>query len=145
MESIEITLDNILSFPTRIHMGDAGLDIRSNESFVLEPFKRKLVSTGLRIKIPYGYVGYIMSRSGLAHKHGVIVLNAPGVIDYGYFGEVKVNLINLGDQSVAFEEHERIAQLVIQKVELINLSLSEKLSHDSRSTRGISGHGSSGR
>lgn len=107
--------------PERIHVGDAGVDLKSSEEFTLKSLERKLVSSGITIEIPPTYVGYIMSRSGLAHSHGVVVLNAPGVVDSGYKGDIKINLINLGEKEVTFKVGDRIAQLIIQKVEIPKL------------------------
>lgn len=98
------------------HPGDAGADLRTREHVELAPFERALVPTGVRIALPAGYVGLVHPRSGLAVKQGVSVLNAPGTIDAGYRGEIKVPLINLDPEHTAvFEPGDRIAQLVIQR------------------------------
>lgn len=91
----------------------AGYDLQSLAAFKLFPGERKLVPTGWAFQIPVGMVGLICPRSGLAAKHGVTVLNAPGIIDSDYRGEVKVLLINLGDQAVEFKTGDRIAQMVV--------------------------------
>lgn len=127
---------------TRNYIHDAGMDITTNECFTLQPLERKLISTKTFILIPIGFVGYVMSRSGLAHKHGVVVLNAPGVIDSGYTGEIFVNLMNFGDSPVSFQTGDRIAQLVVQKVvypRLLKGSVQSVITD-----RNDNGHGSSG-
>ena len=98
------------------HAGDAGADLRAAEAFELKPFERALVPTGVAIALPAGYVALVHPRSGLAAKQGVTVLNAPGTVDAGYRGEIKVPLINLDPERTArFEVGDRIAQLVIQR------------------------------
>ncbi|WEV72950.1 dUTP diphosphatase [Bifidobacterium sp. ESL0790] len=98
------------------HAGDAGADLCTTVEVTLKPFERALVPTGVSIALPNGYVGLVHPRSGLAVKKGVTVLNAPGTIDAGYRGEIKVPLINLDpEQSVMFHPGDRIAQLVIQR------------------------------
>lgn len=102
--------------PSYAHPGDAGLDLAAAESCVLEPMQRAAVPTGIAIAIPDGWVGLVHPRSGLALKQGLTVANAPGTIDAGYRGEVKVILVNLGDAPVTIEPGDRIAQLVLQRV-----------------------------
>ena len=98
------------------HAGDAGADLRTTEEVTLKPFQRALVPTGVAIALPAGYVALVHPRSGLAVKQGVTVLNAPGTIDAGYRGEIKVPLINLDpERAVTFHPGDRIAQLVIQR------------------------------
>lgn len=139
---LQINIKNKNCMPIRCHKFDAGLDLKNGEeSFILKPFQRKLISTGIKVNIPEGYVGYIMSRSGLAHKQGIIVLNAPGVIDSGYTNYVKVNLINFGEEEYCIQKFERIAQLVVQKIELCE-PVVQDFTVDT--DRGMSGHGSTG-
>lgn len=123
--------------------GDAGLDLSyaGDEPITIASGQRKLIGTGWAFEIPYGFVGLIHPRSGLAWKHGITVLNTPGTIDAGYRGEVKVNLYNSEASSFTVEPGMRIAQLVIQRVEYAQLTLVESLS---ASVRGSGGHGSSG-
>ncbi len=124
--------------------GDAGADLVAAESVVLEAGGgRALISTGVAIAIPEGFAGFVQPRSGLALKHGITCLNTPGLIDSGYRGELKVLLINT-DPNETFEVNkgERIAQLVIQKVEECNFQDVEELPD---SERGETGFGSSGR
>ena len=124
--------------------GDAGADLVAAESVLLEAGGgRGLISTGVAIAIPEGFAGFVQPRSGLALKHGITCLNTPGLIDSGYRGELKVLLINT-DPNETFEvkKGERIAQLVIQKVEECNFQEVEELPD---SERGETGFGSSGR
>ena len=129
--------------PTRAHEHDAGLDLRCGHPFgvILLPGERKLVDTGVAVNIPAGYVGLVHPRSGYAHKYGITVNNAPGTIDAGYVGNIRVNLINHGREPVTLECGARIAQLLIQRVELPELEIVESLE---ATARGASGHGSTG-
>jgi len=128
--------------PTYAKHGDAGADLYSVEDTELWPGERRLVSTGIAIEVPEGFVGLIHPRSGIAANHGVTVLNTPGTIDAGYRGELKVILINL-DKHKKFEVHkgDRIAQLVIQAVEKAEFIELQELSD---SVRNVDGFGSSG-
>lgn len=128
--------------PEYAHEGDAGLDLRSTEALVLKPFARALVSTGIAVAIPDGYAGFVVPRSGLAAKHGISIVNAPGLIDSNYRGEIKVALMNL-DASNEFhiEQGDRIAQLVIMGVPPVRLNECERLDD---TARGEQGFGSSG-
>lgn len=117
MQKLILGADDPQLIPVRQVRGDAGADLRSNEELTIQPGKRALVGTGVHIALEDGYAGLVYSRSGLAAKHGVFVLNAPGLIDSGYRGEVKVVLFNSGDQEFRIEKYDRIAQLVIQQVE----------------------------
>ena len=129
--------------PTRAHDADAGLDLRCGHPFgvILKPGERQLVDTGVKVAIPAGYVGLVHPRSGHAHKYGITVNNAPGTVDAGYTGTIKVNLINHGSETVVLEYGERIAQLLIQRVELPELELVDSLD---TTARGTAGHGSTG-
>ncbi|WP_350455250.1 dUTP diphosphatase [Slackia heliotrinireducens] len=128
--------------PSYAYDGDAGVDLRATESLVLKPFERALVATSLAVAIPEGYAGLVMPRSGLAIKHGISVVNAPGLIDSHYRGELKVILINL-DPKEDFEINvgDRIAQLVIAKVENVDWQPVDELD---ATDRGAGGFGSSG-
>jgi len=128
--------------PTYARDGDAGADLYSLHAVNIMPGEYKLVSTGIAMAIPQGYVGLIHPRSGLAAKHGITVLNAPGTIDAGYRGEIKVLLINHGKEIYNIERAERIAQLVIQKVENVFFEPVDELD---ATERGIGGFGSSGK
>ena len=127
--------------PFRQTKGSSGYDLYSNEAVNLRVGGIALVSTGISIEIPIGYEAQVRPRSGLALKKGITVLNTPGTIDADYRGEVKVILINFGDESVKLEKHERIAQLVFQKIEDVHFILNENLS---KTERGKGGFGSSG-
>ncbi len=140
---IEITkLRDDATIPVYAYPGDAGMDLRAVEALSIAPFERALVPTGLAIAIPEGYAGFVQPRSGLAIKQGVTVLNTPGLIDSHYRGELKVALVNL-DSKATFEVHpgDRIAQLVIKKVECIEWDIVDSLDE---TERGIGGFGSSG-
>ena len=135
-------LDPELEIPRYAKDGDAGVDLRSTEKLVLEPGQRVLVKTGIAIALPAGYVGLVHPRSGLAVKHGITVVNAPGTIDSGYRGEIMVCLLNTDrSESFSIERGDRIAQLIIQKYEHANFRQVEELEI---SARGSTGFGSSG-
>lgn len=140
MNEVEV-LVSAESIPAYAHPGDAGADLYASESVVLAPGERQLVATGVRIALPSGFVGLVHPRSGLAVKHGITVLNTPGTIDAGYRGEIKVILINLGAEPFSIEPGDRIAQLVVQRVERARFVQVEKLPD---SARGDGGFGSTG-
>jgi len=136
-----VRLDRELPLPAYAKPGDAGFDLRASEAVTLEPGDRRLVPTGLAVAIPEGHAGFVLPRSGLAMHEDVTVLNAPGLIDSGYRGELKVLLINHGAGAVGIERGERIAQLVIQPVAHVRLVEVERLPD---SARGEGGFGSTG-
>lgn len=121
--------------------GDAGADLITTESLHLRSGARAIAPTGTWIEIPEGYVGLIHPRSGLAMNHGLTVTNAPGTIDAGFRGEIKVLLINHGSHSLQLEPGQRIAQLVIQKFETAEFEQVDELSD---TQRGETGFGSTG-
>lgn len=124
------------------HAGDAGADLRTTEEVTLKPFQRALVPTGVAIALPAGYVALVHPRSGLAVKQGVTVLNAPGTIDAGYRGEIKVPLINLDpEHTVTFHPGDRIAQLVIQRYVEATFIEAETLPGSDRAERGFGSTG----
>ncbi len=135
-------LSNSFVLPSNAYDGDAGLDLHSCQKLTLKPFERAAVSCGLALAIPEGYAGLVVPRSGLAVRHGISVVNAPGLIDSGYRGEIKVILVNL-DPHDSFDIHigDRIAQLVIVQVPSVTLPIVERLPE---SSRGNGGFGSSG-
>ncbi|HEV2057550.1 MAG TPA: dUTP diphosphatase [Methylomirabilota bacterium] len=141
MDIAAVRLDRELPLPAFARPGDAGLDLRASEAVTLDPGERRLVPTGLAVAIPEGHAGFVLPRSGLAMQKGVTVLNAPGLIDSGYRGELKVLLINHGAEAVGIERGERIAQLVIQPVSHARLVEVERLPE---SARGAGGFGSTG-
>lgn len=124
--------------------GSAGLDLRANltDNVVIPVGKHLLVPTGLFIQLPYGYEAQVRPRSGLAAKFGITVLNSPGTIDADYRGEIAVNLINLGDKDFEISNGDRIAQMVINKIEQIGF---ESVLFLDETERGAGGHGSTGR
>lgn len=126
---------------TYSHPGDAGADLRSRVAAVIDPGHRETLPTGVSLAIPNGYVGLVHSRSGLAAKHGVCVLNSPGTIDAGYRGEIAVTLQNNSREKFVVEVGDRIAQIVFQAVETAEFITVEKLPD---SHRGSSGFGSTG-
>lgn len=134
-------LDPSITTPAYAHPGDAGLDICSAEDLTLEPGTRKLVSTGFAMALPEGYAAFVQPRSGLAARSGISIVNTPGLIDCHYRGEVKVILINLGNEAFAVRRGDRIAQMVIQKVEAARLEVVEELDE---TARGEGGFGSTG-
>lgn len=142
-----VRLDPDLPLPSYARVGDAGLDLSAREDAVLAPGGgRALVATGFAVAIPDGHAGFIQPRSGLALKHGVTCLNTPGLIDSGYRGELKVLLINT-DPETPFEVRrgERIAQLVVQRVEHAVLEEVDDFDHLGHSSRGEGGFGHTGR
>jgi dUTP pyrophosphatase len=122
----------------------AGLDLRAelDEPVVIHPMERKLIGTGLFIELPTGYEAQIRPRSGLAFKHGITVLNAPGTIDADYRGEIKVLLINFSGEAFQVNDGERIAQMVVARHEQIVWDLGGTLSE---TVRGTGGYGSTGK
>ncbi len=134
-------LDPDLPLPAYAHAGDAGLDLMAAATVTLAPGARALVPTGLAVAIPPGYAGFVLPRSGVALRCGVTVLNAPGLIDAGYRGEIKVLLVNHDPAPVTLERGERIAQLVVQSVERAELTEVRELPP---SERGGGGFGSTG-
>jgi len=143
MEILVQRLDPGVPVPARAHPGDAGLDLHAAEDVTLKPGERASVATGIAIAIPDGYAGFVVPRSGLAAKHGIGVVNAPGLIDSGYRGEIRVLLVNLDqNEAVELRRGERIAQLVIQNV--VETTLRE-VADLPPSARGEGGFGSTGR
>lgn len=135
-------LDPSVEIPTYAYEGDAGLDLRANETVDIAPFERVLIPTGLAIALPDGYAGFVQPRSGMALKRGLSIANTPGLIDAHYRGELKVIAINLdSSESIHIERGERIAQLVIQQVPTVRLIEVDKLDE---TDRGAGGFGSSG-
>jgi len=135
-------LDPGVPAPAYAHPGDAGADLPSRVDLTLAPGQRALVPTGLAIALPEGYAGFTHPRSGLAARHGITIVNAPGTIDAGYRGEILVNLVNLDPaQAFAVRRGDRIAQLVVQRVAHVDFVEEDSLSE---SSRGETGHGASG-
>ena len=128
--------------PARAREDDAGLDLYAAHAVTIEPGSRVLVPTGIELAIPPGYAGFVLPRSGLALRDGITLLNTPGLIDPGYRGEVKVLLVNHDRAAATVARGDRIAQLVIQRVEPAELIEVEELPP---SDRGAGGFGSTGR
>jgi dUTP pyrophosphatase len=136
-------LDKDLPMPKYAKAGDAGIDLYSRIDFTLAPGERSLIPTGIAIALPPGFVALVHPRSGLALKHGISMVNTPGTIDAGYRGEIQVILINHDpSESASFKRGERIAQIVIQRVESAELL---EVSELPGSGRGTTGFGSSGK
>lgn len=146
MTNVEVlmsTTEADVPVPAYAHPGDAGADLTTREAVVLAPGQRATVRTGVRIALPAGYVALVHPRSGLAARHGVTIVNGPGTVDAGYRGEISVTLLNTdADAPVEFAVGDRIAQLVIQRVEqAVFIPVTELPG----SHRGDGGFGSTGR
>ena len=139
-----IRLDPDAPLPAYAKPGDAGADLVANEDTVLDPGGgRALVGTGIAVAIPEGYAGFVLPRSGLAMRHGVICLNTPGLIDAGYRGEVKLLLVNLDPtEPYKVSRGDRVAQLVVQRIEHAGFPVVDRLPE---SERGAGGFGHTGR
>lgn len=144
MSEVTITrLDPEVPLPQYAHPGDAGADLVSTIDAVIEPGARVLVPTGIAVALPDGLAAFVHPRSGLALRHGLSIVNTPGTIDAGYRGEVKVLLINHDrTEPVTITRGDRIAQLVIQRVEIVDFVETDALPE---SPRGTGGYGSTGR
>ncbi|MDO5501023.1 MAG: dUTP diphosphatase [Propionibacteriaceae bacterium] len=145
MQSPEVLirrLDAGLPLPAYAHPGDAGADLHCVEDVVLAPGERRLVGTGVAVALPEGYAGFVHPRSGLAARCGLTIVNAPGTVDAGYRGEIKVCLLNTDiAQSVELRRGDRIAQLIVQQVARVEFREVDELPV---SIRGEGGHGSTG-
>jgi dUTP pyrophosphatase len=137
-----LRLDPAVPLPAYALAGDAGADLVSTVDAILQPGQRAVLPTGIAIELPTGFAGFVHPRSGLAAKVGLGLVNAPGTIDAGYRGEIKVIVINHDpDQPIKIHRADRIAQLVIQRVEYAEFVAVEELPD---SVRGVGGHGSTG-
>lgn len=137
-------LDEGLPAPRYQHEGDAGLDLPSRVDLTIEPGRRAIVPTGLAVAIPWGYAGFVLPRSGLAARHGIALVNSPGLIDAGYRGEVAIVMINT-DKHEAFhiKRGDRIAQLVLQPVVEATTVEVEELDETARGSGGFGSTGTS--
>jgi dUTP pyrophosphatase len=133
--------DSRIPMLTNAHLGDAGADLVASENHAIAPGERAIVGTGLAMAIPEGYAGFVLPRSGLATRHGITVANAPGLIDSGYRGELRVGLINHSDEMFSVKTGDRIAQLVIMAVETVEYVEAATLDE---TPRGSGGFGSTG-
>ena len=127
--------------PSYAHKGDSGADLYAAEEFTLNPMERKLIPTGLKLEIPYGYEGQVRPKSGLAIEHGISHANAVGTIDSSYRGEIKVPVINLGNKPYKIEKGKKIGQIIFAKVEE---AVFEEVGILSNTTRNDNGFGSTG-
>jgi dUTP pyrophosphatase len=127
--------------PSYAHEGDAGMDLYSVQNELLEAGETKLIATGLKIAVPKGFEAQIRPKSGLAANHKITVLNAPGTIDSGYRGEVKVILCNLGKKEFKIEKGKKIAQMVLNKIEEAVIEEVEELDETSRNEGGFGSTG----
>ncbi|MDQ0275853.1 dUTP pyrophosphatase [Arthrobacter silviterrae] len=135
-------LDDGIEAPSYSHPGDAGADLRTRIDVVLGPGERALVPTGVSLALPFGFVALVHPRSGLATKHGLTIVNSPGTVDAGYRGEVSVTLLNTDARHpITLSRGDRIAQLVIQRVEHAAFDVVQELPD---SVRGTGGFGSTG-
>jgi len=135
-------LDEDVPLPSYAKPGDAGADLVTRVDLILEPGERATVPTGIAIALPEGYAAFVHPRSGMAAKHGLTIVNAPGTVDAGYRGEIQVTLLNTDSRtSIVLHRGDRIAQLVIQRVELAAFHEVDELPE---SVRGTGGFGSSG-
>lgn len=135
-------LDDGIAAPSYAHPGDAGADLRTRIDVTLAPGERVLVPTGVSMALPYGFVALVHPRSGLATKHGLTIVNSPGTVDAGYRGEISVTLLNTdAHHAISLSRGDRIAQLVIQRVEHAAFEMVEELPD---SVRGTGGFGSTG-
>ncbi|MCL2840710.1 MAG: dUTP diphosphatase [Defluviitaleaceae bacterium] len=135
-----------LPLPSRQTPQSAGLDLHANihETIIIKKGARALIPTGIRLALPFGYEAQIRPRSGLALKHGITVLNSPGTVDADYRGEVKALLINHGHEDFSINRRDRIAQMVIAKVEMIDFQEVNTPDDLSKTMRGEGGYGSTG-
>ncbi len=147
MIKIKIVNKSKNELPEYAHPGDSGLDVRANleEAIILNPLERKLIPTGIHMGIPEGYEVQVRPRSGMALKRGLTVLNTPGTVDSSFVGEIGVIIINLSNEIQHILPGEKIAQLVVMKVEKADLDLAFRLDELDATERGADGYGSTGR
>lgn len=141
--TVKIINESNNPLPAYATEGSSGMDVRAfiNETITLQPLERALIPTGLFIELPQGFEAQIRPRSGLAIKQGITCLNTPGTVDADYRGEIKIILINLSNEAQFIQNGDRIAQMVIQKVEKIDWSLSNELEQTERSAGGFGSTG----
>jgi dUTP pyrophosphatase len=123
--------------PAGAYPGDAGLDLASVEDARLEPGERRVVGTGLAVAIPEGHAGFVQPRSGLAARHGISIVNSPGLIDAGYRGELRVVLLNTGTEAFEISGGDRIAQLVVLRLPEVEVLEVAELPDSERAHRGF--------
>ena len=144
MIEVSVINESPYELPEYQTLASAGVDLKAvlDEDLELKPLERKIIRTGLKIALPYGYEAQVRPRSGLAAKHGISILNAPGTIDADYRGEIGIILVNLSNQDFIVKPGERIAQLVIAKYEQIKWKITQELPN---TKRGDGGFGSTGK
>ncbi|APM38530.1 dUTP diphosphatase [Clostridium kluyveri] len=141
MELLVKRINKEAILPFYAHEGDAGLDLFSVEEVLIKPMERKLIATGIKIQLPPNTEGQVRPRSGLALAHGITLLNSPGTIDEGYRGEIKVLMINLGQENFLIKKGMKIAQMVIKPIEQVLIKEVVELKD---TERGEGGFGSTG-
>lgn len=141
---INISVDSSYLLPEYAYVNDAGCDLKSSEDVIIQSGERAIIDTGVRISLPLGVVALVSPRSGLAAKHGITVLNSPGVIDSGYTGNIKVIIFNSSKSDYTIKKGDRIAQLLFQEVKRANFVKVENIS-TYISDRSDNGLGSSGK
>lgn len=141
MELLVKRINEEAILPFYAHKGDAGLDLFSVEEVLIKPMERKLVSTGIKIQLPPNMEGQVRPRSGLALNHGITLLNSPGTIDEGYRGEIKVIMINFGQEDFLIKKGMKIAQMVIKSVEQVSIKEVVELKDTERGERGFGSTG----
>ena len=141
MLKVKIKKNEDVKTPFYAHKGDSGVDMYAAEDYLLKPMERKLIATGIKIAIPYGYEAQIRPKSGLALEHGISHANSIGTIDSCYRGEIKIPMINLSDKSYKIEKGKKIAQMVFAKVEE---AVFEEVDQLEETTRNEKGFGSTG-
>jgi len=134
-------IDSNARMPEMAHPGDSGFDLFASETVSLKPGERKLVPTGIKVSLPAGFEAQVRPKSGLALKHGISVLNTPGTIDSGYRGEIKVILVNLGEQEYKVEKGKKIAQIVFARVECPEIVEVSELDETKRNEGGFGSTG----
>ncbi|MBI2660273.1 dUTP diphosphatase [Candidatus Woesearchaeota archaeon] len=138
---IKIKKNSDAKMPLYVHKGDSGADLYSAEECLLNPMERKLVPTGIRISIPYGYEAQIRPKSGLAIEHGITHANCIGTIDSGYRGEIKIPMINLGSKPYKIEKGKKIGQMVFAKIEEAIFEEADELDVTTRNDKGFGSTG----
>jgi len=138
---VKIKKDTDVKTPFYAHKGDSGVDLYAAESYLLKPMERKLIGTGIKIEVPYGYEAQIRPKSGLAIEHGISHANCVGTIDSSYRGEIKVPMINLSDKPYKIEIGKKIGQMVFAKVEDVIFEEVDELGTTSRNDKGFGSTG----
>ena len=138
---IKITRNGDIKIPSYAHKGDSGVDLYASEDYLLRPMERRLISTGIKVAIPYGYEAQIRPKSGLAINHGIGHVNSIGTIDSSYRGEIKIPLINFDSNPYKVERGKKIAQMVFVKVEEAEFEEVESLDNTARNEGGFGSTG----